>query len=190
MSSLIMLGWMRENRKEGKWVGEVGVGHGYWTILCNFSLSYNPPHFGKKYLGGKWGMWPTHFSSPIFFPLPFSPHPSKGKYFPHPIFLSHFLSSPIFPPSKHTRTVFVDSGYAWPVFVISSYACFVTSCHACFVVLPRLVTYPRGLCVHACFRSLELRLFFVALGLRLTCRFRAALVIRLCQFLYRKQVFS
>ena len=24
MLSLIMLGWMRENRKEGKWVGEVG----------------------------------------------------------------------------------------------------------------------------------------------------------------------
>ena len=101
MLSFIMLGWMRENRKEGKWVGEVG--HDYWTMLSNFSLSYNPP-----ILGGKWGMWLTHFSSPLFFPLSFSPHPSKGKYFPHPIFLSHFLSSLIFPPSKHTLIVYIN----------------------------------------------------------------------------------
>ena len=99
MLSLIMLGWMRENRKEGKWVVR-------WDMIigqcCATFLSLIIPHFGRKNLGGKWGMWPTHFSSPLFFPLPFSPHPSKGKYFPHPIFLSHFLSSPIFPPSKHT----------------------------------------------------------------------------------------
>ena len=46
MLSLIMLGWMRENRKEGKWVGEVE--HGHWTMMCNFSLSYNPPILGGK----------------------------------------------------------------------------------------------------------------------------------------------
>ena len=70
MLSLIMLGWMRENRKEGKWVGEVG--YGYWTMLCNFSLSYNPP-----ILGGK--TWEENGAcGPPTFPLPFS-------------FFSHFL---------------------------------------------------------------------------------------------------
>ena len=52
----------------------------------------------------------------------------------------------------------------------------MTSCHACFVVLPRLVIYPRVTVCPRLFRSLELRWFFVAFGLRLTCRFRAALV--------------
>ena len=89
--------WMNErNRKEGKWWVR-------WDMVigqcCATYLSLIIPHFGRKNLGGKWGMWPTHFSSPLFFPLSFSPHPSKGKYFPHPIFLSHFLSSLIFPPS-------------------------------------------------------------------------------------------
>ena len=37
MLSLIMLGWMRENRKEGKWVGEVG--HSYW-IMGVFGSAY------------------------------------------------------------------------------------------------------------------------------------------------------
>ena len=91
-------GWGKIERKENGWVR--------WDMVigqcCATFLSLIIPHFGRKNLGGKWGMWPTHFSSPLFFPLPFSPHPSKGKYFPHPIFLSHFLSSPIFPPSKHT----------------------------------------------------------------------------------------
>ena len=64
MLSLIMLGWMRENRKEGKWVSEVG--HDYWTMLCNFSLSYNPPFWEEK-LGRKMG------------------------HVAHPLFLSHFL---------------------------------------------------------------------------------------------------
>ena len=100
MLSLIMLGWMRENRKEGKLVGEVG--HGHWTMLCNFSLSYNPP-----ILGGK--TWEENGAcGPPTFPLPFSslshflPIQARENTSPHPIFLSHFLSSPIFPPSKHT----------------------------------------------------------------------------------------
>ena len=42
----------------------------------------------------------------------------------------------------------------------------------------RLVIYPRVTVCPRLFRSLELRWFFVAFGLRLTCRFRAALVIR------------
>ena len=100
MLSLIMLGWMRENRKEGKWVGEVE--HGHWTMMCNFSLSYNPP-----ILGGK--LWEENGAcGPPTFPLPFSflSHflliQARENTPPHPIFLSHFLSSPIFPPSKHT----------------------------------------------------------------------------------------
>ena len=95
MLSLIMLGWMRENRKEGKLVGEVG--HDYWTMLCNFSLSYNPP-----ILGGK--TWKENGAcGPPTFPLPFSflshfLHIKQGKIFPPPhfplpfSFLSHFPS--------------------------------------------------------------------------------------------------
>ena len=99
MLSLIMLGWMRENRKEGKWVGEVG--HGHWIMLCNFSLSYNPPILGGKTWEENGACGPptfplspfisspifslskqgkilplTPFFSLIFFPLPFSLHPS------------------------------------------------------------------------------------------------------------------
>ena len=40
------------------------------------------------------------------------------------------------------------------VFVTLCHAC-SWLCHACFVTLSRLVIYPRGLCVHACFRSVE-----------------------------------
>ena len=86
MLSLIMLGWMRENRKEGKWVDEVG--HNYWIMLCNFSLSYNPP-----ILGGKTWEENGAYGPPTFL-LPFS-------------FLSHFLSSLIFPPSKHTLSIII-----------------------------------------------------------------------------------
>ena len=98
MLSLIMLGWMRENTKEGKWVGEVE--HGHWTMMCSFSLSYNPPILGGKLweengacgpptfplpfsflshfllIQARENTSPTPFSSLIFFPLPFSLHPS------------------------------------------------------------------------------------------------------------------
>ena len=39
-------------------------------------------------------------------------------------------------------------------FVALCCACFVALRCACFVALPRLVIYPRGLCVHACFVAL------------------------------------
>ena len=90
----------------------------------------------------------------------------------------------VFVVSSYAWTVFVVLSYARLVFVTSSYACFVTSCHACFVAchacfrdfVSRLVIYPRVTVCPRLFRSLELRWFFVAFGLRLTCRFRAALV--------------
>ena len=66
----VMLGWMRENRKDGKWVGEVEYGH--WTMMCNFSISYN-----LSILGGKTWEENGACGSPTF-SLLFS-------------FLSHFL---------------------------------------------------------------------------------------------------
>ena len=100
MLSLIMLGWMRENRKEGKWVGEVG--HGYWTMLCNFSLSYNPPILGGKTWEENGACGPPTFPLPFSFLSHFLLIQARENTSPHPIFLSHFLSSPIFPLSKHT----------------------------------------------------------------------------------------
>ena len=99
MLSLIMLGWMRENRKEGKWVGEVE--HGHWTMMCNFSLSYNPPILGGKLWEENGACGPPTFPLPFSFLSHFLPIQARENTPPHPIFLSHFLSSPIFPPSKH-----------------------------------------------------------------------------------------
>ena len=110
------------------------------------------------------------------------------------VFVVSWYAWTIFVYSSYAWNVFVVSSYAWIVFVVlsyarlvfvtSSYACFVTSCHACFVAchacfhdfVSRLVIYPRVTVCPRLFRSLELRWFFVAFGLRLTCRFRAALV--------------
>ena len=102
------------------------------------------------------------------------------------VFVSSSYAWNVFVVSRYAWTVFVVLSYARLVFVTSSYACFVTSCHACFVAchacfrdfVSRLVIYPRVTVCPRLFRSLELRWFFVAFGLRLTCRFRAALVIR------------
>ena len=73
-----------------------------WRRATSRNKKFVPksPHFGRKKLGGKWGMGPTLFSFPIFFPLPFSLLPSRGKCFPCPLFPPHFLSSPIFLSSK------------------------------------------------------------------------------------------
>ena len=103
MLSLIMLGWMRENRKEGKWVGEVE--HGHWTMMCSFSLSYNPPILGGKLWEENGACGPPTFPLPFSFLSHFLPIQARENTPPHPIFLSHFLSSPIFPPSKHTLNV-------------------------------------------------------------------------------------
>ena len=62
---------------------------------------------------------------------------------------------------------------------------FVTSCHA-------WLFYPRGLCVHACFRDFVSRLVMLPswnVCPRLLSWLRVTPVIRLCQFLYGKQVF-
>ena len=45
-------------------------------------------------------------------------------------------------------------------FVALCCACFVALRCACFVALPRLVIYPRGLCVHACFVALPRLVIF------------------------------
>ena len=73
------------------------------------------------------------------------------------VFVDSRYAWSVFVVSSCAWTVFVVLSYAWPVFVVSSYACFVTSCHACFVVLPRLVIYPRVTVCPRLFRSLELR---------------------------------
>ena len=58
------------------------------------------PPFWEEKVGGEWGMGPTLFSFPIFFPLPFSLLPSRGKCSPLPPFPSPFSFLSHFPPKQ------------------------------------------------------------------------------------------
>ena len=74
-------------------------------MLCNFSLSYNPPILGGKTWEENGACGPPTFPLPFSFLSHFLLIQARENTPPHPIFLSHFLSSPIFPPSKHTLSL-------------------------------------------------------------------------------------
>ena len=68
------------------------------------------PPFWEEKVGGKWGMGPTLFSFPIFFPLPFSLLTSRGKCSPLPPFPSPFSFLSHFPlkqagPKSHSSSL-------------------------------------------------------------------------------------
>ena len=93
-----------------RWPGHVRhlCSPSYWTMLCNFSLSYNPPILGGKTWEENGARGPPTFPLPFSFLSHFLPIQARENTSPHPIFLSHLLSSPIFPPSKHTLTAFLQ----------------------------------------------------------------------------------